>query len=300
MNSTINSKNLNAEFLHWLENHRGVQKVTQENYSRSILRFLSRIKGDLRRISAANVRRYIRNLGKDHQFSSVKTHVNAIRMFLKFLVVSGQIDPSMLNAIPQFRQPTPENIPKYFNPELLESVSSIFDGDGAINQRNKAILMLLTRLGLRASEISNLKLQDIDWEFGRIRIAGKSRKDARLPLPQDAGNAILQYLKESRPNTDSSSIFLKAAQPHTSLTRSAIKHVAKKAINKAEIYSPSKGSHVFRHTAATSWLRKGMSLQAIGTVLGHSSVETTAIYAKVDLALLSEVVQPWPIGGELC
>ena len=163
-----------------------------------------------------------------------------------------------------------------------------------IGIRDKAILLLLARLGLRASEVAELAFSDIDWSAGTFSVIGKSRREAKLPLPQEVGDAVLKYLEFARPSVETNRIFITAIAPWMPITRYVVKQVAAHAIRRAGVNAPSFGAHVLRHSAATSMLRQGASLQVIGEVLRHRCLDTTAHYAKVDMRLLHQVIRPWP------
>jgi site-specific recombinase XerD len=162
--------------------------------------------------------------------------------------------------------------------------------------RDRAILLLLARLGLRAGDIIAMRLADLDWEAGTVRVLGKGRREVCLPLPQDAGDALIEYLTNTRLNVDTDRVFLCSNAPVRPFASSAsISDVVRFALQRAGIVDPpSKGSHMLRHSAATSMIRSGASLDAIAAVLRHQSSDTTAHYAKVDIELLGQVVQPWP------
>jgi integrase/recombinase XerD len=152
------------------------------------------------------------------------------------------------------------------------------------------------RLGLRAGDALAMRLGDIAWDEGTIRVCGKGRREIRLPLPQDAGEALLEYLARARPRVDDDRIFLRSSAPYQPFKRSSgISGVVRLALNRAGIPdAPSQGANLLRHSAATSMLCAGASLDAVGTVLRHRSIDTTAHYAKVDLAMLRLIAQPWP------
>jgi site-specific recombinase XerD len=173
------------------------------------------------------------------------------------------------------------------------------DASTARGIRDKAIVLFLARLGLRAGDVANLQLHDIDWSQGTFRVMGKSRREAKLPLPQDVGDAMLEYLHSARPSAKTPHVFLRVIAPWTPVTRCVVQHAAAEAIQRAGVEAPSFGAHVLRHSAATALLRQGASLQVIGEVLRHCSVETTAHYAKIDTGLLYEVTRPWP-GAPSC
>ena len=143
-----------------------------------------------------------------------------------------------------------------------------------------------------------LSLEDIDWENGYITVQGKTGRSSQLPLPADVGQAIADYLKDARPRVSSNrSVFLRSQAPIRSLTNlSTVSTVVRRALARAGIDSPRKGAHQFRHALACEMLRQGASLPEIGQILRHRSSQTTAIYAKVDLASLRSVALPWPGG----
>jgi site-specific recombinase XerD len=151
-------------------------------------------------------------------------------------------------------------------------------------------------LGLRAGDVRDLLLSDIDWLQGRLRVMGKGRCESWLPLPQEVGDAVLHYLEHFRPRIDEAHVFLRVYAPLGPLPSSGpISKLVRRAIQRAGIQAPSMGAHVLRHSAATAMLREGVSLDIIGAVLRHRSMESTAHYAKVDAALLRAVTQSWPI-----
>jgi integrase len=154
--------------------------------------------------------------------------------------------------------------------------------------------LLLARLGLRADEVIALRLADIDWAKASIRVIGKGRREAWLPLPQDVGDAILVYVEHARPRIADSHVILTARAPWTAIGNTAtIANIVERAVRRAGVDAPSFGSHLLRHSAATSMLRDGASLDGIAAVLRHQSIDTTLVYARVDQGLLGSVAQPW-------
>jgi site-specific recombinase XerD len=139
-----------------------------------------------------------------------------------------------------------------------------------------------------------LRLDDLDWKRGRVRLSGKGRRETYLPLPQDAGDAILEYLKKDRPPAPTDRLFLRSCAPFQPLSSTGLYHVVSGAIERAGVQAPSRGPHLLRHSFATRMLRDGATLDAIGAVLRHRDINTTAIYAKVDVELLRRIAQPWP------
>ena len=167
-----------------------------------------------------------------------------------------------------------------------------------MGRRDYAILLLLARLGLRAGEIVKLRLEDIDWDNARITVCGKGGHWAQLPLPTDAANAIIQYLRHGRPQCACRRLFIRDHAPLDGFRyATAVSKIVQRALERAGVASDRKGAHLLRHSLATEMLRKGASLDEIGEVLRHRSSDTTAIYAKVDLAALRALALPWIGGG---
>jgi site-specific recombinase XerD len=178
---------------------------------------------------------------------------------------------------------------------LLDSI----DRKTGMGRRDYAILLLLARLGLRAGEIKALKLEDFDWKEGLIKVCGKGGRYAQLPLPTDVGEAIADYLRNGRSNASSRCVFLRVRAPIDGFQgQCGIGSVVRHALARAGVDAPRQGAHQFRHGLASQMLQQGASLSEIGELLRHRSPQTTAIYAKVDLASLSTLALPWPGGAQ--
>jgi len=164
----------------------------------------------------------------------------------------------------------------------------------AVGARDRAIVLLLARLGLRAGDVIALRHDDLDWQRGSLRVAGKGRRESLLPLPQEVGDAILAYLEPGGLPGETRHVFTRGHAPRGPLaTSGAVSRIVMRAMRRAGVQAPSR-AHALRHSAATTMLRDGMSLDTIATVLRHRSCETTAHYAKVDVGLLGQIAQPWP------
>jgi len=288
------SPELLREFEQWMHRHRGVQFATLRNYRPHVMALLTDLGMSPERFEAAQLRTHILAYAQSRSTTLVKTRVTATRMFLRFLTATGCCQLGLEAAIPAIAQWRLSTLPRYLTPENMERVIAACKSATSRDIRDKAIVLLLARLGLRAGDVANLQLEDIDWPQGTFRVMGKSRREAKLPLPQDVGDAILHYLQMARPSVQSPHVFLTVIAPWEPITRFVVKHAAAQAIKRAGVDAPSFGAHVLRHSAATGLLRQGASLQVIGEVLRHRSVETTAHYAKVDTGLLQEVTVPWP------
>jgi integrase len=154
---------------------------------------------------------------------------------------------------------------------------------------------LLLRLGLRRGEIARLRLDDIDWRAGELAIHGKGGREDRLPLPTDVGQAITAYLRRGRPASDRREVFLQARAPYAPIASGTVASTVRRACRRAGI--PEVGSHRLRHTTACEMVQAGVPINQVGLVLRHRNLQSTAIYARVDVEQLRRLAAPWP-GGE--
>jgi site-specific recombinase XerD len=225
---------------------------------------------------------------------------SAFRIFLRYLVMRGLIPAGLEATIPGMRIWKHASLPEHLSDEEVTRVLTACADGTATGRRNYAILMLLARLGIRALEAARLRLDDIDWRSGCVVIrASKNHRERSLPLPEDVGQALLDYLRHGRPPTSCREIFLEHAAPFQPLqTASAITKVVKRLLQKADIKRGFSGAHLFRHTAASQMVCRGASFKEVADVLGHQSLQTTGIYAKLDLAALAQVALPWPGGAQ--
>jgi integrase/recombinase XerD len=285
-----------AEFQDWLRHHRGISERTVDRHSRMVMRLLLRLGDDPVIYDAELVRQVILAEAQKTSRPNIKTMTTALRGYLRFLAANGLSRPWLDRAVPTIPQWRLSALPRYLPPADVERVIASCDHTKTHGIRDRAILLLLARLGLRAGDILGMRLDDIAWEEGTLRVRGKGRREVRLPLPQDAGDALLHYLEQARPLVDNDRIFLRSSAPYRPFAApSVVSGVVKLALKRAGITdAPSRGANLLRHSAATAMLRAGATLDAIGTVLRHRSVDTTAHYAKVDVAMLRQVAQPWP------
>lgn len=288
-------------FAIWMLRHRGVVKRTVFRYQRVVAPFLAEFGEDPAKYGVDSVRSFvIERLGKRSR-NEMRETVTAIRAFLRFLIAEGQVPYRMQCCVPTVPQWRLSSLPRYLETSDVARVVGSCDLSKGHGLRDHAILLLLARLGLRAGDIVAMKLEDIGWEQGTLRVCGKGRRDTLLPLPQDIGDAILAYLNRGRPESTSDRMFLTVSAPIRPFASSAtISDIVRFALKRAGIENPpSRGAHLLRHSAATAMLRAGGSLDAVALVLRHQSLDMTAYYAKVDLVMLQQVVQPWP-GGASC
>ncbi len=289
------------EYTSYLQEDRGLATATIENYASYVRHFLADISGgdDLRLASmhAGQIADYIRrNAPQDRTFASAKHIVTALRSFFSFARYRDYIRTDLAAAVPSVAGWSMASIPRAMPADcvrvLLEASKTRRTPTGL---RDRAILLLLARLGLRAGEVIKLELADIDWNEGCLSFHGKGRVERPLPLPHDVGEAIAVYLEHGRPESICRRVFLRSRAPFDGLrSNSDICQLVARAIGRAGIAVDSKGAHQLRHALAVDMLRHGASLTDIGQVLRHRSPDATRRYAKVDLEALREVAMPWP------
>jgi site-specific recombinase XerD len=286
------------QFGAWMRQHRGVRESTLGNYVPLVQEFLATLGDDAAAYDAARVRAFILARASRSGRSRAKSVVNAVRMFLRFLAVGGACPADLVAAVPAIADWKLAALPRYLAAPDIERLVAACAPATPAGARDRAVILLLARLGLRAGDVRELRLGDIDWARGRLRLMGKGRCETWLPLPQEVGDAVLHYLTRARPASEDDHVFLRVHAPIGPLPSSGpISKLVRRAIHRAGIAAPSLGAHVLRHSAATALLRQGATLDVIGAVLRHRCIESTAHYAKVDAALLRAVVQPWPAAG---
>lgn len=291
---------LETRFRNWMRQHRGVSDITLDGYGRVVDRLLKYLGSEPSLYTAAQLRAFVLSQSQGYSHSKVDTAVTAVRTFVRFLIASQECPDNLQHAIPRVAGWRQAALPRYLAPADIERIISACDPSTPLGARDRSILLLLARLGLRAGDVAGLRLGNVDWTHGRIRVSGKSRRTTWLPLPQDVGDALLHYLATGRRAAIGDGVFLTTRAPYTPIIARQVSSTAERAIRRAGVKAPSLGAHLFRHSAATAWLRQGLTLQAIGTLLRHRDVDTTAIYAKVDVDLLSQIAMPWPAEGSSC
>ncbi len=282
-------------FCEWLRQHRGAKEATLKAYGRIILDVLLSLGEDPARYDAGGLRAYVLDRAPRYGRSKAKLVVTALRTFIRYLTAQGLCPVGLDAAIPTIAGWKLAALPRYLPTADVERVLAGCDPTTAIGARDRAILLLLSRLGLRAGDVSNLRWQDIDWNQATVEVMGKSQRAARLPLSQEVGDALLHHLTNAPGAVRSDHLFLNVAPPFgRALRSSGISCITRRAIERAGVQAPARGAHVMRHSAATSLLAEGASLQSIGVVLRHRLLDTTTLYAKVDFKVLRELTQPWP------
>jgi integrase/recombinase XerD len=286
-----------ASFLH----SEGLSERTASNYCWWINVFLQWLKQEdvpLSRVNPTVMDRFMNHLSsRGLNRVTLATAAKVLRRFSRYAHGRGwwrrDLTPVILGPR-LFRQ---EDLP--LGPAWTEvrRLIAAHDGDTRLHLRNRAILLLLAVYGLRGGEVRGLRLEDIDWTRRILRV--RRSKTARVqehPLTTATGKAIQRYLKRARPECARKELFLTLHAPFRPLSAGALYHLTSSSLQRLEIKSPKRGPHALRHASATYLLNSGSSLKEVGDHLGHRSLGTTRIYAKVDLAGL-RAVAAFDLGG---
>jgi integrase/recombinase XerD len=215
-----------------------------------------------------------------------------LRAFLRFCHLSGRTPRPLVGAVPKVASWRLAKLPKAVPPDTVQALLASCDRRTTYGRRDFAVLMLLSRLGLRTGEVAGLCLDDIDWRAGELIIRGKGCKLERLPLPVDVGAAVTAWLQRGRPRCPAREVFTRVRAPHRKLSSGGIGAIVRAACVRAGVDGVH--AHRLRHSVATQMLRAGAGLAEIGQVLRHDSLLTTAIYAKVDRDGLRALASSWP------
>jgi len=290
------------EFRCYLLQDRGLSPSTLLNYVPVAEQFLAErfhnAVPNFAMIQATHVTGFV--LRHARQLSPVRAGlmVTALRSFFRYLRHRGVIATDLAACVPTVPNWSLSTIPRFLPAAAVERILEGCDRTTSVGRRNHTILLLLARLGVRAGEVVGLSLDDIDWSTGQITIRGKGGKSAQLPLVNDVGSALSDYLRHDRPRSATRRVFLRHRAPLVGFGNSStISSLVRRALKHAGVESAHTGAHVLRHSLATSLLRQGGSLDEIGELLRHQSPNTTAIYAKVDVTALHTLALPWPGGG---
>lgn len=295
---------LERRFSEYLRQDRGLAENSLRVYVPCVRHFLAAQVSGHDAVSSISfdpsmVRRYLLTYSGNHSKEQIRLLVAALRAFLHFLFLRGDTSLDLSVSIPTVRTWRQTSVPTFLSPEDVERVLQTTDPKSCRGRRDHAILLLLSRLGLRAGEIVSLELGDLRWRSGEIVVRGKGRVVEHLPLLAEIGEALALYLQQDRGARASQRVFLRMYAPHAGLTGpAAVGHIVRLAFTRAGLRPSSRGAaHLLRHSLATVMIRQGASMAQIAEVLRHRSQNTTAIYAKVAFESLRCIARPWPVAG---
>lgn len=286
-----------AEYRTYLRDERGMAALSVDQYCGHARVFLSGLpppmETALRSLSAGQVTDFlVSEVGRRRTWSA-KNLVTALRALLRFLHITGRIPCSLVAAVPTVAGWGLGTLPRAVSAAHVTTLLDSCDRTTARGRRDYAILMLLSRLGLRNGEIAHLRLDDIDWRTGQIMIRGKGSRYEAMPLPDDVGRALVDYLVQGRPpNIGSRTVFVIDRAPYSPLSLSAVTSIVVAACDRGGVARSS--PHRLRHFVASDLLARGAPLAEVGQLLRHNAESTTAVYAKLDHRALGALVRPWP------
>ena len=284
-------------FASHLRAERGLAPGTIECYVGDVRRFLADQEGiQLNELTPSDITRALMRQLAVLSSSSVQRYGCALRSFLRYCHQVGLIDRDLSAAALPVSRRKRSLLPMGITPAQASALLATCDRSTAAGRRAYAVILVILRLGLRATEVATLRLEDMDWRAGQLTVHGKGRRVDPLPMPVDVGEAITSYLRRDRPRqTTAREVFLRVQPPHVGMTRGGVTAIVLRASRQAGIGSVR--AHRLRHTAAGDMLRAGVPLAEIGQVLRQRSAGSTAIYARVDVERLRTIARPWPTGA---
>ena len=289
-------------FQQYLIYQRNLAPSTIHYYLNTVVRFLSQRFGTQPpspdALCAQDVTGFMLQQARRYSASQTQLIASALRSFFRFLRQQALITIDLTQCVPTPARRRLSTLPKFINADDVERLLHCVDQKTPEGLRNYAILQLLARLGLRAAEVTALTLNDLDWDAGEIIVRGKGGRCDRLPLPDEVGQALANYLRDGRPSCSTRCVFVRHRAPQRGFVNGeAVGTIVRRTLDRAGLNPAIKGAHLLRHSLATRLLRNGASLAEIGELLRHRDLNTTQIYAKVDESALSKLALPWP-GGE--
>ncbi len=287
-----------AEFHRYLLDERGLAATTACAYVYRARRFVDgcALGAQLAATTAGDVTRAVLMESATLSIGATQFFVAALRSFLRFCSMEGLIAADLSAAALPVTGRRPSSLPRGISSSDAKALLNSCDRGENVGRRDYAMIVMLLRLGLRATEVATLKLDDLDWRAAEVVVHGKGRRDGRLPLPVDVGEAIAAWLQHGRPKTTSREVFLSVQAPIMALGRGGVGAIVRSACVRAGV--PQVGPHRLRHTMATEMVNIGVPLAEISQVLRHRSLSSTAIYARVDLEGLRRISRPWPGGSD--
>lgn len=284
-------------FAHHLGAERGLTAGTVRGYVDHVRWFLDGL-GSGRRLAdltTAEVTAAVLRRSAAVSVSTTQYFVSALRSFLRFCFLEGLVDRDLSQAALAVTGRRRSSLPKGIAKADADALLGSCDRRTPLGRRDYAVILMLLRLGLRRSEVAGLRLEDINWRAGELAVHGKGARQDRLPLTADVGEAIAGYLQHGRPTSGSREVFLQARAPFVPIAAGTVSSTVRRACRRAGVAEV--GAHRLRHTAACEMVMAGVPLVEIAQVLRHHSLQSTAVYARVDLEQLRLVAAPWPGGA---
>lgn len=280
----------------WCVAQRGLSAMTADEYVKRVAAFLALWRPDgnvvIAELDGRGVLGTVRAAADSVPAPSLRCMVTGLRSFLRFLHATGMSSVSLVAAVPALKTWPRSALPSTVPPGDARRLVAGCDRATARGRRDAAVILVLLRLGLRASEVARLGLDDVDWRAGEVTIRGKGGRSDVLPLPVEVGEAIVAYLRGGRPSSSSNSVFLTVTAPIRPLSADGVGTLVYRACQRAGVARV--GPHVLRRTLATETLRAGAPMSEVAQLLRHADQATSSIYASADAAAVAALAQPWP------
>ena len=294
---------LRSAYESWLRHQRGLSEVTIGRHLCFLKRFMTfrfgEVVGNLDDITPDDIIAFLSQPTSGTRFRLNDMWPWQLRSLFKFLFWSGKTRRNLAISVPGVAGYRSTGLPRHLKPDEVRQLLEAVRTDDALGRRNYAMLLLMARLGLRAQEVIAIRLDDICWRAGELVVRGKGKLHDRMPLPVDAGEAIVAYIRGGRAGA-SRYLFVCGRAPHRRFrAANVVNRVLHRAFEKTGLKPPRRnvGSYVFRHSLAVDLLGKGASLDELGDLLRHRSRMTTTIYARYDIDALRCVARSWPQHG---
>ena len=296
---------LSAGYGDWLRLQRGLSQSTISDSRQFLKRFLVFLfgekPGDLNGIGPESVRAFIAlPPAVPGRGQGLETKAAHLRRMFRFMFATGLTRRDLVPCVPTISTRSRHGASCHLSGGEVRRLVAAVNGEGAAGRRDRAVMLLLARLGLRSQEIAAIRLDDINWRAGEILIRGKRGFHDRMPLPVDVGEALSDYILNGRAGR-SRHLFVTLRAPHRPFrTTYFIRSMLVDAFARAGV-TPPEGrvrAHLLRHSLAVSMLDRGNSLDEVGDVLRHRSRTTTTIYARHGIEALRPLARAWPVDGE--
>lgn len=266
-------------------------------YARELLQhFDVRRVRQLRAWRPIDVSEYVAMIGRDLKPGSGQVLASSVRAFTRFLLLHDIIRRDLAAAVPSFAHWRLAALPAVVEREHLETLLAAVDATTSVGRRDRAVLLAMVDLGLRAADVAALTVEGVDLVSGVLRIEHpKERRGSEVPMTERFADALRGYLRGGRPSGGSHRLFVLHRAPlGQALKPNGIRSIVLRYAARTGLARQIRGTHVIRHSVASSLINAGASIKHIADLLGHRSIDTTAIYAKVDMRSLSSVAMPWP------
>lgn len=297
---SLQNEKILTEYVAYLTDVCGVTKGTIYNRTYNARLFLmtqeKKNRKDVSEVTPEHIKQYMFKVADRYERTTLQNVTSTLRSFFRYLHLKGQITETLMKAVPRMPKWTLKDIPDHMTEGQVDQLLKSFDRNSSVGKRNYAMAMLLTHLGLRSCEVSNIQLEDIDWKNGILKIRNsKCRRVDQLPLPKEVGEAVFDYIKNGRLKTEARDVFVcHRARRGEPISPKTVQGSMTYRFKLHKMRMPRYGSHIIRRTVAGQLIQKGATLKEIADVLRHRNIDTTKIYTKIDLPTLREVAMEWP------